>query len=91
LKEEVRGMARFIVVHTASITEDALKALAKEKQPKGISCKLTYCDFADNKFFCDWEAPNKETVEKAITEKKIPFDAIYPVQLFNVSKGKLEK
>jgi hypothetical protein len=84
-------MARFMAVHTAPLTEEALKALAKEKRPKGISWKLTYCDYADNKFFCYWEAPNKETIEEVCKAKKIPFDAVYPVQLFNVAKAKLEK
>lgn len=30
-------MPRFIAVHTAPFTEEALKALAKEKFPKGVS------------------------------------------------------
>ena len=84
-------MARFIAVHSAPITEEALKALAKEKPPKGISWKMTYCDFADNKFFCDWEAPNKEAIETVCKARNIPFDAVYPVQIFNVAKNKLEK
>lgn len=84
-------MARFMAVHTAPLAEEALKTLAKEKLPKGISCKLTYSDFADNKFFCDWEAPNKETIEIECKARNIPFDAVYPVQVFNVAKAKSEK
>ncbi len=84
-------MARFIVVHSANFTEKSLEALAKDKPPKSMSWKLTYCDFADNKFFCDWESPNKEEIETEYKARNIPFDAIYPVQLFNVAKAKLEK
>ena len=83
-------MARFIAAHSVPFTKEALKALAKEKLPEGIIWNLTYCDFADNKFFCDWEAPNKEVIEKELKVRNIPFDAVYPVQVFNVAKAELE-
>jgi hypothetical protein len=35
-------------------------------------------------------APNKEALEKEFKARKIPCDAVYPVQIFNVSKAKLE-
>jgi len=83
-------MPRFIAVHTAPFTEEQLKAAAKEALPRGVSWKLTYCDFADNKFFCEWEAPNKETIEQRFKARNTPFDAVYPVRLFNVAKAKFE-
>jgi len=51
---------------------------------------LTYCGFDDHKFFCEWEALNKETIEQILTAEKMPFDAIYPVRLLNVAKRELE-
>ncbi len=84
-------MPRFMAVHTAPFTEQALKDLAGEKLPEGVSWKVTYCDFADNKFFCDWEAPDKETIEKEFKVRNIPCDAVYPVQIFNVVKAQLEE
>ena len=84
-------MPRFIAVHTMPITEAGLKDLTKAKAAKGVSWTLSYVDFADNKVFCVWEAPDKEAVEKELKEKKVPFDAVYPVQVFNVRKAKLEK
>ncbi len=89
-REEVMEMARFISLHTIPLTEDVLKAAAKGKPPKGVTWKMTYCDFADNKFVCDWEAPNKEEVEIELKARKVPFDVVYPVQIFNVAKAKLE-
>ncbi len=83
-------MPRFIAAHTAPFTEDNLKALAKENLPKGVSWKVTYCDFPDNKFFCEWEAPDKATIENEFKVRNLPYDGIYPVQIFNVSSGKLE-
>ena len=83
-------MPRFIAVHTATISEQALKALAKEVPLTGVSWKLTYCDFNDNKFFCEWEARNKEELQQVFKVMNMPFNAIYPVRLFNVAKGDFE-
>jgi len=83
-------MPRFIVVHTAPLTESNFKEWAKQARPKGFSWKLTYCDFDDNKFFCEWDAPNKEALAEAFKAQNLPFDALYPVKLFNVAEAKFE-
>ena len=86
-------MPRFIAVHTAPFTEEQLKATTKDmpsQLPAGVSWKLTYCDFADNKFFCEWEAPNKEAIEQVFKAANMPFDAVYPVRLLDVAKAELE-
>lgn len=85
-------MPRFIAVHTMPMTEESWNegvkgAVEKLSQlPAGVKYNLTYCGFADGKFFCDWEAPDKEKVEQALKAMEMPFDAIYPVKLFNVAK-----
>jgi hypothetical protein len=87
-------MPRFIVVHTAPLTEELLKKIATELPPhevlEDVSWNLTYCDFDDNKFFCEWEGPSKEVVELGIKAANIPFDAIYPVRIFYPAKAELE-
>ena len=86
-------MPRFIAVHTAPFTEVDLQKVAKDmpsQLPPGVSWKLTYCGFADHKFFCDWEAPSKEALEQIFKAQEMPFDAIYPVRLFDVAKLELE-
>lgn len=87
-------MPRFIATHTVPFTEEALAKLAKEEAPKfaeaGVSWIRTYCDFENNKHFCEWEAPNKEAIEKILQDSNISFDAIYPVRIFDVAKQKLE-
>ena len=86
-------MPRFIAVHTAPFGEDDIKGAAKDmpsKLPAGVSWKLTYCDFADNKFFCEWEAPTKEAIEQVFKASNLPFDAVYPVRLLDVAKAELE-
>jgi hypothetical protein len=55
--------------------------------PEGFSWKLTYCDFDDNKFFCEWGAPSKEALAEIFSSFHLPCDGIYPVKLFNVAKA----
>ena len=89
-------MARFMAVHTLPYTEaefvDVMKGASERlsQLPPGVTGHRTYCDFADHKFFCDWEAPSKEVVEQIFKAMEVPFDAIYPVRLFDVAKLELE-
>ena len=87
-------MPRFIAVHTMPMTEEQWKErmMSGEKPsfPPGVVWKLTYCDFADGKFFCEWEAPNKETIEQIFKGMEMPFDVVYPVRLYDVAKNELE-
>ena len=59
-------MARFMAVHTMPMTEEQAMAMVKNMPPlpKGVSWKYTWADFKGGKFFCEWEAPNKETLEE---------------------------
>ena len=85
-------MPRFIAVHTLPFTEADMKKQV-ENMPKltaGLKWKLTYCDFADHKFFCEWEASNKAAIEQYFKTVNMPYDAIYPVRLFDVAKKKIE-
>ena len=86
-------MPRFIAAHTMPATDADILKFAKEmpsQLPAGVTWKLTYCDFPDNKFFCEWEAPNKEAIEQVFKAAEVPFDAIYPVRLLDVAKAELE-
>jgi len=85
-------MPRFIAVHTMPMTEEQLMGIFKgtTPPPKSLSWKQTYCDFKDGKFFCEWEAASKEAIEEYFKSVKMPFDAVYPVRLFNVAKKKFQ-
>ena len=87
-------MPRFIATHTMPATEEAIVKMAKENAPEwseiGLTWIRTYCDFDDNKFFCEWEAPSKEALEQKFKETNSPYDDIYPVRLFDVATAKLE-
>jgi len=74
------------------LTEADLAATAQKVSglPAGIAWKLTYCDFADNKFFCELEAPSKEAIEQVFKANNLRFDAIYPFKLFNLAMAELE-
>ncbi len=60
------------------------------KFPAGFVWKQTYCDFTNHKFFCDWEAPSKEGLEQFFKSQNMPFDAVYPVEVFDVATKKIE-
>ena len=85
-------MPRFIAVHTFPLTEEqAMEAVRTPSvYPAGVVWKLANCDFADGKFFCEWEGPSKQAIEQALEAEQTPFDAVYPVRTFDVATGKLE-
>ena len=86
-------MPRFMVVHTVPWTEEQLGEIAKTMPPQlppSVSYKLTYCDFDDGKFFCEWEAPNKEAIEQIFKSMNAPYDAVYPVRLYTAAKMAFE-
>ena len=87
-------MAKFIAAHTLpGYTEEKFASEAKKLEtmvPKGYSWNLTYCAFGENKYFCEWDAPSKEALEKVFRDNKLPFDGIYPVKNYNVSKRAFE-
>ncbi len=85
-------MARFMAVHTLPVTEEQLMPVANDmigKLTKGVVWKQTYCGFADHKFFCEWDVPNKEALEQYFKVINMPVEAIYPVKLFDVASRKL--
>ena len=87
-------MARFIAVHSMSYNEEQIIATAKNmpnQLPKDVSWKLTYCAFDDNRFFCEWEAPNKDAVEQVFKSTQVPYDAVYPVRLLDVGKVEFQE
>jgi hypothetical protein len=85
-------VAKFMAVHTlpkpASEAEAIQQAKNWPKFPPGFTWKQTYCDFDSHKFFCEWEAPSKEALAQAFKGMNMPFEAIYPVKLFDVAKVK---
>ena len=77
-------MPRFIVVHSMPYNEEQIMATAKNmpsQLPSDVSWNVTYYAFEDNKFFCEWEAPNKDAGEQVFRSTQLPYDAIYPVRL----------
>ncbi len=85
-------MAKFMAVHTIpEAKEDTFQAMAEQQVkalPKGFTWVQTHCDFANHKFFCEWEAPSKEALEQGFKSQNFPFDAVYAVKLYNVAKKK---
>ncbi len=83
-------MPRFIATHSVAFNEEQMKDLAKKPLPEGISWVRTFCSFAENKAFCEWQAPSKEAVEQVLKQVQVPYDKIYTVRLFDVATATLE-
>ncbi len=84
-------MAKFIAVHTFPMTQQQFMSWGEQmmpKLPKGLTYKLTYCAFDDQKFFCEWDAPSKGALEKTFKDLNMPFDGIYPVKMYDGASGK---
>jgi len=83
-------MRRFIAVHPLAFREEQLQPLAKEPLPEGATWHGTYSAFAENKSFCHWEAPTKETVVEILKKYEIPYEAINEVRHFDPATGVME-
>ena len=84
-------MAKYMAVHTLPMTQEQFMTMGKDlmsKIPKGLNYKLTYCAFDNQKFFCEWDAPSKETLEQGLKQMNMPFDAVYPVKMYDAASGK---
>jgi hypothetical protein len=87
-------MSRFIVVHKAPFTEEELIARAKAAanyMPKGVSWRCSYCDFAGNKHFCEWEAPDEKVLMRVLNLTQTPFETIHRVRRMDAVKAEFEK
>ncbi len=83
-------MRRFIAVHPLAFSEDQLRPLAKEPLPEGVTWHGTFSAFADERSYCHWEAPAKESVVEIFTKYEIPYEAIHEVRQFDPSTGLME-
>ena len=83
-----------VPVRAISLTEEYLRVAATDfvqgNIAEGVSWNKSYCDFDDGKFFCEWEAPDKETLEQVFKQIEMPFDVIYPVRIFDIATAELE-
>jgi hypothetical protein len=70
-------MPKFMAAHPVAYNKDQLEQLAKEQPPAGVSWVS----------YCEWDAPDKQTVEGIFKQYNIPHEAIYEVQHFNPQTG----
>jgi Nickel responsive protein SCO4226-like len=83
-------MLRFIAVHPVAFSQDQLTRLAREPRPAGVIWKSSFCAFGEDKSFCHWEAPSRETVVDVFRKYDIPYEGIYEVRWFDPATGVLE-
>jgi len=58
--------------------------------PKDVNWRCSYCDFAGNKHFCEWEAPDEQVLKRVLDLTKTPFEAIYAVRRLDTAKAEFE-
>lgn len=80
-------MPRFMAAHPIAYNKDQLGQLASEQPPAGVSWVSTWCAFGENKSYCEWDAPDKQTVEGVFKQYDIAYDTIYEVQHFDPRIG----
>jgi hypothetical protein len=83
-------MLRFIAVHPVVFSEEQLQPLTMEQLPQGVTWHSTFCAFADDKSFCHWHAPTRQTLLDLFAKYEIPYAAVYEVRLFDPATGRLE-
>jgi hypothetical protein len=83
-------MLRFIAVHPVVFSEEQLLPLTMEQLPQGVTWHSTFCAFADDKSFCHWHAPTRQTLLDLFGKYEIPCEAVYEVRLFDPATGRLE-
>lgn len=78
-------MARFIVVHKlpATGTQDELIEAGQatiDALPDNTEWLRSWVVHADNHLFCEWEAPEEESIQAALKRVELfPIEVIYPV------------
>ena len=79
-------MARFIVIHTPNpaITQDQLFGGAREvltSLEPGVQWLNSWSAGEANKVFCEWEAPDAETVRRSLAQVEhiMSTDEVHPV------------
>jgi len=83
-------MLRFIAVHPVAFSEEQLRPLTLEQLPQGVTWHSTFCAFADDRSFCHWNAPTKQTLLDLFAKYGVPYEAVYEVRLFDPATGQLE-
>jgi len=86
-------MPHFMVVHDTPFTGEELIARAKAApsyMPKGVSWRCSYCDFAGNKHFCEWESPDEKVLRRVLQLTQTPFETIHPVRRMDAVRAEFE-
>jgi len=83
-------MPRFIAVHSHAFTEEELIGLAQRRGeiPAGLAWRGSWPGTTEDIGYCEWEAPDAQTVRNVLEANQIPVDAIHEVRFFEPEAGK---
>lgn len=83
-------MPRFIAVHPGSFKEEDLAGLAqrRDEMPPGVTWLCTWCGAGEPVTYCDWEAPDAESVIGVLDKFQVPYEAVREVRYFEPDAGR---
>jgi hypothetical protein len=78
-------MPYFIALHPAAFSEEQLEGLARRRDeiPPGVHWRLTWSAAEQGVSYCEWEAPDKASIEQVFSELQVPFTEVQEVSRFD--------
>jgi hypothetical protein len=85
-------MPYFIALHPAAFTEEQLEGLARRRAeiPSEVTWRATWSAFDEGVTYCEWEAPDKASIERVFKDLEVPFRDIQAVMRFDPALVKME-
>jgi len=83
-------MPRFIAVHPGSFKEEDLAGLAqrRDEMPADVTWRCTWCGTSEGVTYCEWEAPDTQSVAGVLEKFRVPCDALHEVRYFEPEAGR---
>ena len=83
-------MPRFIAVHPGSFKEEDLAGLAQRRpeMPAGVTWLSSWCGTGDAVTYCDWEAPDAESIVGVLEKFGVPYEVLREVRYFEPDAGR---
>ena len=83
-------MPRFIAVHPGSFKEEDLAGLAQRRgeMPADVTWLCTWCGTGDAVAYCDWEAPDAQSIVGVLEKFGVPYEVVREVRYFEPDAGR---
>lgn len=77
-------MPKFIAVHKMpGVTKEMLEPMGKaSQQDPNVRGIRSYTNLSEGKIFCEFEAPDEETLKAWFTKMNMPYESVTKVDLY---------